>query len=162
MFDDTGYNVCESHATLLAQQSQLLEERRLAQMFPKGSPELSVPKGFERVETKRGVFHFDPVRISAAHVKEVSDMRRENELLALGPFNKADVVERLREGERLFAVTERTVAGLEIKAVVGTTSMLSFQIEALEASKSPQSIVAVELLDQVLAKRWAAHEQEAH
>jgi hypothetical protein len=148
--NDTGMNVPESVQTLRAQQEQLLAGRRLAQMFPLGTKELSLPDGFERVETPRGVFHFHPTVISKREVRWWSSMRRENALLGLGPYNKEDIVGL---GEPILTVTERTPDGVEVKAAAGTQSTLPAQLTTFEKLKTPGNIVTVEDLPMVLAKR---------
>lgn len=142
--NDTGLNIPESLETLRAQQRQLLDGRRLAQMFPLRSAELPLPVGFERVVTDRGVFHFNPAMVSKDDVRVLSGVRRENVLLGLGPYNKADIMEMFRNGEPLLVVTERHPNGIEVKAALGTPTTAPRQLGALEQSKTPGNIVAVE------------------
>lgn len=146
-------NIRERTSTLRAQQQQLIEGRRPAQMFPVNTKELPVPKGFQRVATSRGVFHFNPRLTSRDEVLQVSAEKRENLLLGLGPYNKADIIAKHREGEALFAITERTPEGVEVKAAAGSTTTLLTQIAVFEHSKSPGNVIAIEEPTTVLAKR---------
>lgn len=155
MFDDTGLNVPERSETLLAQQQQLIEGRRPAQMFPLNSPELPLPAGCERVTTERGVFHFNPRLTSEDEIRRLSASNRENEVLGLGPYNKADIFNRASTGQAVLVVTERTPDGTEVKAAVGTPNTAPVQIAVLECSKSPGSVIAIERLSGVLAHRIA-------
>jgi hypothetical protein len=148
--DDTGKNIPESVQTLCAQQEQLLAGRRLAQMFPLLTEELPLPNGFERVETRRGVFHFDPQFITRDEVIRLSAAHRENLLLGFGPYNKEDII---RLGKPVLIVTERTRDGVEVKAAVGTQGTLPEQLAVFEKSKTPGNVIAIEDLLMVLAKR---------
>lgn len=146
-------NICEGMGSLLAQQHQLIEGLRPAQMFPLNSRELPVPDGFDRVETPRGAFHFNPKMVTEDRIRKLSALCRENELLAFGPYNKADVIERESRGEAIVVITERTPDGVEVKAVVGTTSTLPAQIKVIEQTKSPGNIIGIEDAESVLAER---------
>lgn len=152
-FTDTGLNLPEPKATLLAQQEQLLQRKRFAQMFPLKTAELSLPDGFARIETKRGVFHFDPGSMAPETIQMLSEIERENILLGLGPYNKTDIAKRVLEGEKPLAVTERTANGVEVKAVVGTGRTAGSQKAALEKQKLDGSKIEIETLDQVLTWR---------
>lgn len=151
--DDTGQNVQEGMQTLRAQQEQLVRGFRAVQMFPVGTKELPLPEGFERVETPRGVFHVNPGFFNKSQVRCLSAMLRENVLLGMGPYNKADVMQRHKGGEPLVVVTERTPDGVEVKAVVGTMGTVPTQLVALEATKTPGNLIAVEHPLDALAKR---------
>lgn len=153
MPDDTGMNIRETVGTLLAQQQQLIDGLRPAQMFPVGTPELPVPYGFDRVETGRGVFHFNPRMISMGGVVRLSKSHRENVILGLGPYSKIEVLELMNSGEAPLVVTERTPDGVEVKAALGTQSTLPSQVSALEQQKTPGNIIATEYLRWVLDHR---------
>jgi hypothetical protein len=71
---DTGINIAESPATLRAQQRQLMEGRRDAQMFPAGTPELPVPAGFARHSNARGAFHYRADRLSPQTIDSLNGM----------------------------------------------------------------------------------------
>lgn len=151
--DDTGLNRPERGEDLRAQQQQLVAGNRKAQMFPVGTAELPLPEGMQRVETSRGVFHFDPRQMTADEILSASKNGRENEVLGLGPFNKADVQRRVEHGEQPAAVVERGQAGEELRAAVVTPSTAPATVEALEAGKGEGSTVRVEPLEETLAKR---------
>lgn len=147
---DTGKNIPESKATLMLQQQQLVQLRRLAQMFPIGTDELALPVGFKRVKTTRGVFHYNPMLVSKDEVIRLSEDGRENLLLGLGPYSKKDV-DLLNEP--YVVVTERTPEGVEVKAALGTPTTAPGQVRELEITKSPGNVIAVEELTIVLLKR---------
>lgn len=152
--DDTGMNVPEDESSLYAQQEQLLEGRRLAQMFPIGTPELPLPDGFERVETPRGVFHFDPDMITAEDIIEISAQGRENEVLGLGPHSKDDVLDdAMATGEKPFAITERDRDGNEVRASASTSNTLADQADHILRTARPDHTVNLEPMDGVLEKR---------
>ncbi|MBS0229466.1 MAG: hypothetical protein JSS23_12345 [Proteobacteria bacterium] len=155
--DDTGQNIPEPSATLKAQQEQMREGRRPAMMFPKGTPEsLAVPEGFERVETPRGIFHFDPSQVTADTVRELSGAGRENEILGLGSQSKPDAMKRAMAGDPPTVVTERTPGGVEVKGAVSTQSTTPKTVAELDALKTPGNTVAVETPQQTLLARLAA------
>lgn len=149
--NDTGQNVPESRATLKAQQNQLIAGERAAQMFPKGTREMPLPPGMERVETERGIFHFDPKKTTAKKITEASAAGRENELLGLGSFSKADIEQR--QGERNVTIVERTPDGTEVRAAVGTESTADQQRAEMERGKSPGNTVSFETAEQTLDGR---------
>jgi hypothetical protein len=153
---DTGRNVPERQQDLLAQQKQLTEGRRVAQMFPLGTKELALPEGFARVETPRGVFHFDPDQITADEILSASKQGRENLILGLGPYGKQEVEKRAAAGEPVAVVTERGPQGEELRAAVATPSTEPETRQAIEAGKSPESTVQVEPLAEVLERRVEA------
>lgn len=151
---DTGRNVPETQKTLLAQQAQLLEGRRAAQMFPEGTAELDLPAGMARLETERGVFHYDPRKLSEDAIRKVSTAGRENEILGLGPDSKADVEKRAAAtGEPLVAVSERMPDGTEVKTAAATTGTAPATAATLNATKTPGNTVQVEPIDRSVKER---------
>ena len=152
--DDTGTNLPESPATLDAQARAVLEKRQRAMMFAKGTKEGALPQGLARVETPRGVFHFDPEQIDAREIEQASARGRENEVLGLGPASKAEVQARARQnGEAIAAVVERTPAGVEVKAAVATPSTAPAALREMNARKAPESRVQIEPIPEVLSGR---------
>lgn len=143
----------ESDDTLLAQQDQLLNGERGVQMFPKGTPELPMPEGLGRAETARGAFHFDPSRFTAQGVAGASNAGRENELLDLGPFSKADIVKLIEQGAKPLVLVERTPDGVEVRAALGAEETLPAQREAMERAKSPENKISVEEFGDVVEGR---------
>ena len=150
---DTGMNVPETPQTQSAQQQSVAEGRRPAAMFPKGSQEPPLPPGMQRVETPRGVFHYDPAQTTPIRIKQLSRMGRENEILGLGPVSKDDAAARMAAGEPPLAVTERQPNGTEVKAAVGTPSTAPAQAAAIAAGAAPGNAVGVEPLESVIAQR---------
>jgi N12 class adenine-specific DNA methylase len=148
--NDTGQNVPESRATLKAQQNQLIKGERVAQMFPKGTREMPLPPGMERVETPRGIFHFNPKKADAASITKASSEGRENELLGLGSFTKEDIAGRA--GPEL-TVVERDADGTEIRAAVGKPDTVEQQRAEMEKGKGPGNTVSIETPQQTLDGR---------
>jgi hypothetical protein len=151
--DDTGQNAPERPDTLAAQQDQVSAGRKTAVMFPRGTPELAVQPGMERIDTPRGAFHFNPRAIGPEDILRLSDAGRENQVLGLGPFNKDDIARRVAAGEPPVAIVERTPEGKEVKSAVGTHLTAPQQQAAFEASKTPGNIVSLEPVDSVLSDR---------
>ena len=152
--DDTGITVPETYESLLAQQRQLIEGRRVAQMFPVGTEELPLPPGMERIETRRGVFHFDPMRVSAKEVVAASESHRENEVLGLGPMSKDDVAGVMRDtGEKPVSIVERDPMGNEVRGSLATPSTVEAQSDTILRTADPKNTVDVEPVEDVVAQR---------
>lgn len=152
--DDTGSNLPETPDSLKAQQHEVLVGRRPAMMFPAGTPELPLPQGLRRVETPRGVFHFDPLQISAQDIADASAEGRENEILGLGPLSKDDVIEEsLRTGEKPVAITQRDKMGNEIRSSLATPSSIPDQSDEILRSAPDDHSVDVEPVGDVLRGR---------
>lgn len=125
--------VPETTATLMHQQQALIEGRRACQMFPTGTTPLPLPKGMDEIETKRGVFHFNPDEIDAVSIVSASDAGEENLLLNLGPYSKAEVMREAMKGGKdneLVCVVERAESGEEVLAAV-TVAKWADEIKAL-------------------------------
>jgi hypothetical protein len=158
---DTAKNVPESLKTLLLQQDQLARGLRPAVMFPTGTEEVGLPERMKRIETPRGVFHFNPEQVSAERIKALSAEGRENELLGLGPVSKPEAEARAAAtGEPLVTVTERSPDRTEVKAAVGTTGTSAAQAAALEATKTPGNTIRVETPGQTIIERQRARQAE--
>lgn len=147
--------VPESRLTLVEQQRQLLEGDRAVQMFPKGHPELTLPRGLQRLVVNGDVFHYDKKRISPKTIIEASKAGRENELLDLGPISKNDTAKRVAKGERPVAVVERTPEGVEARAAAGTHKTAAKQVAAMNRAKSARNAVSVERPEHTIAQRLA-------
>lgn len=145
--------IAESPETLRIQQRQLLEGRRAVQMFPTGTPELPLPPGLERHVSARGVFHYRQERISTSQIESLSRLGRENEILNLGPFSKADIVDRVNAGEKLLCLTERTANGTEVRSAAATASTIPIQRQYFETTREPNSSIEIRGLVDVLAQR---------
>lgn len=159
---DTGMNVPESLETLKAQQQQLIDGRRPAMMFPAGSQEaLQVPEGFARVETPRGIFHFDPDQITPDQIQAASAAGKENEILGLGPVSKPEAMARAAQGDPLVSVTERTPDGTEVKGALATKATADQVRKALQEAANPDSEISVESPeDTILARIQARNEKK--
>lgn len=134
----------ETPETLKLQQRQLLNGHRRVQMFPRGTPELPLPRGMNRTEHANGSFHYDPRRINEHDIHRLSSAGRENDMLDLGPYSKDDVLKRMQGGEVPVAVVERHPDGTEARAAIGTHTTADRQMAAMNRSKSPGHIVRVE------------------
>jgi hypothetical protein len=152
-FDDTGLNEPEPMATLLMQQERLTSGKRCAQMFPKGTPELPLPTGMARIETPRGIFHFNAGKISADHIRRLSKSGRENVILELGPYSKSDVVERLEAGEKFVVIAEYMADGTELRAAAGTETTAPIQRMYFERTKADGSTIISGPLPPRIARR---------
>lgn len=154
---DTGLNVPEAPQSIPEQIKQIGIGDRKAAMFPKGTvvpaDALGGRKDLRKHRTARGTFIYDPKLTNPAEIQKLSKLGRENELLGLGPVSKPAAVADAAAGATPVAVTERTPAGVEVKAAAGTTATLPEQRAALEASKTPGNVVAVETPQQVIAGR---------
>lgn len=155
---DTGRCVQESLATLQAQQRQLVDGRRPAQMFPLGTKELPLPDGFARHENARGVFHFAPSRLSGSDIDTLSREGRENEILLLGPYSKPEITWRVVNArEHPVCVCERTPDGIELRSAAGTVETVPEQVCYFEATKdNPRNVVSVSELLPVILNRIAS------
>jgi len=150
---DTGQNVPERATDLRAQQKQLVQGDRAVQMFPTGTKELPLPKNMQRVETPRGVFHYNPRRMTADEILSKSQAGQENQLLGLGPYSKREVERRAAAGEPVAVVTERGPKGEELRAALATESTAAETRAAMEAGKSNDSTVQLEKLGETLTRR---------
>jgi len=154
---DTGMNVPESPEALQAQQREVAAGRKPAVMFPRGTPELPLVAGLERVVTDRGVFHFDPLQVTAEDIVQASREGRENEVLGLGPLSKGDVAsESMMSGEPPVAITQRDPMGREVRASMATPSTVGIQADTMLRSAPPDHDIDVEPIDGVLEQRGVA------
>lgn len=143
----------ESEATLAEQRKQLISGDRKAVLYPKGTKPGKLPKGMKSVTVpKIGTFHFNDAQILKEEVVAAAREDRINEVLGLGPFNKAEVA--ATPGPEM-AVAERTPQGVEVRAAGATPITAPIQQAAMEAGKTPGNIVAPEPIDQTLARRAA-------
>lgn len=140
---DTGTCVPESNATLAIQQDQLKRGKRCVQMFPLGTDELPLPTGFARLETNRGIFHYDDKVISEGKIRALSSHGKENVFLNLGPFCKAEIAERIQDGEKLTFVTEYAPGNVEVRCAAGTNKTSDFQREFFERTKDAGNVIVV-------------------
>lgn len=147
----------ESKATLAAQQKQLVDGHRRAQLFPKGHLELKVPKGMGRIKTKNGdVWHFNPKKVKASQIVKASNAGRENDILDLGPVTKEEAVQRAAGGEVPVAVVERDENGTEVRGSAATDKTAHAQMAVIERAKSPEHTVGIENPEDVIKGRYAS------
>ena len=149
--------VPETPQTLIAQQQQLLQGHRRAQLFPHGTPELPVPHGVARATTEAGAIHYNPHHINAETVHHLASGGRLNELLDLGPVTKDEAMRRIHEGEHPVAVVERNEHGHEVRAALGTHLTAMDQLHAMHRTKSPGHTITLEHPDHVVARRIQHH-----
>lgn len=158
---DTDRNVPEELKTLQFQQKQLIDGKRSVQMFPNGTEELECPKFYKRYKTSRGVFHYDPRKITAYQIHQLSSEGRENEFLNLGPYNKTDIFARMGRGEKLVFITELTKDGIEIRSAAGTTETINDQQKYFHATMEPNSVIIIGMPPQRVLKRFARDQNDA-
>jgi Large polyvalent protein associated domain 39 len=142
----------EAPATLEAQRQQLVNGERSVVMYPQGTPPGPLPKGMAPVVIKGNVFHYDPNRITEAEIRQAALEGRENEILGLGPFNKADVM--AAPGPEM-VVAERTPDGTEVRAAAAKPATAPIQQAAMEQGATPGNIVATEPVAETIAGRIA-------
>jgi hypothetical protein len=150
----------ESRGTLVAQQRQLVDGNRKAQMFPRGTEELPVPRGMKRVATEKGAFHYNPRQISEQRVRRLSARGRENELLNLGPVTKTEAVQRAIRGEFPLSVVERQGDGTEVRTALGTDRTADRQYRAMVRTKTPGNRIQIEPTQTQLAGRLIDRSRE--
>jgi hypothetical protein len=156
---DTRKNLAETTATLQAQQKQLLAGRRAAQMFPVDAQgnvtnELPVPEGMRRLETERGVFHYNPQQITADEIFSASAKGAENRALALGSTSKPEAEKAAaKNNEPLVTITERTPEGTEVRSSVINQSAAARTQAEMQPGLTPGNTLAVETPEQTLAGR---------
>jgi hypothetical protein len=154
-YTDTGLCVPESLATLAVQQAQLVAGKRPVQMFPVGTPELTIPKDMGRYRNTRGVFHFRPDQIHVGKIAALSGEGRENEFLMLGPISKPEVAKRILAGESLVCITEHTPEGIEVRSAAGTDKTIDEQRKYFERTKEIGNAITIGEMPQVIRARLA-------
>lgn len=111
------------------------------------------------VRTKDGVLFYNSRKklngqpLNKARVKIYEVDGRRNELLGLGPFNKAEVV---ANGEADRGVVERTPEGVAVKEVAANEETAPEQIQALEELAPEGNTIEVAPAEEVIAERQAA------
>lgn len=144
------FTIPETPATLLLQQIALIAGRKAVQMFPVGSVELPVPAKFERVETPRGAFHYNPRKITAKQIVEASVTGRENAILGMGPYSKADV---MAADSPWCAVVERAPDGTEVLAALSNAQWAGEVMIEMKRNAGPGHVVTIESNDLVIRDR---------
>lgn len=121
-------------------------------MFPRGTRELGLPEGMRRLETPRGVFHFNPELITEEEILRVSAEERENEILELGPFSKREILARVERGERLMLISEYTMKGVEVRSAVGTEKTIEEQHSYFERTKGEEGFIVMGVVPERVMK----------
>lgn len=146
----------ESQNTLKAQQKQMIDGHRRAQLFPRGHQEIERPKGISRIKMPNGdVFHYAAGRVSPKQLLAASKHGRENDVLDLGPFTKHQAIEGAKRGERPVAIVERNPKGVEVRAAAGTHKTANLQIASMNKTKSPGHSMNIEHPAHTIAQRSA-------
>jgi hypothetical protein len=141
--NDVGQNAPEDIATLLHQQNELMNGERFVQMFPAGTYEIPMLVGTARYTNDRGIFHYWPNKITEELIELFSSQGRENELLRLGPYSKADIAKRLENGEKLVFITEYSPMNVEIRSAAGTDQTCAEQKAYFEQTMHPGNHIVV-------------------
>lgn len=152
--------VAESPETIAIQRDALVAGKRMAVLYPWGT-EIPAEVGggrFKRVHIPNlGVIDYDSRKINGATVRTVAKLGKLNEVLDLGPANKADVAQSIEAGSPEVAVTERTPDGVEVKAAAGTEEIAPDQLATFEQTKAdPANEVQVETPAEVIQSREEA------
>jgi len=168
--------VPESDATLREQQAALLDptNAREAMIYPKGVKPFALPDQTRYGQTKLKdgrVVQYDKQGPNALTPKKIGAYARSdrlNQLLQLGPVPQTEAVQQSVAGAAEPAVvTERAPSsvpgepGVDRKAAEGTTATAPAQAEALEATKTPDSMVQVETHAETLGDRFKKARDEA-
>jgi hypothetical protein len=150
----------EAPKTLDLQQQKLIAGEVPAQMFTPGEPELPLPPGMKRVETAKGVFHYNPKAkfngkaLSEGKLRALVARGEENQILGLGDKTKAQVgAEAAAKNEPVVAVTERTPEGTEVKAAAASESDAPRIADQIQENASEGNTVQTEAPEQVVQQR---------
>jgi len=160
-----GTTVPESRSAFQAQVEQLVNGQRAAVVFPKGTKAADMPPqpaGMLRASGgMKGVaaVYFDPKSgLTHADVRKAVQEGRINEIIGIGPYNKADIAEKIQAGEPAVGVVGRDQAGNEVKSAIGTPSTVPEQ--AAEIGRDPNLTVSVEHPAETLKAREDARAAE--
>ena len=157
---DTGTNLQQPAADLLAEQEELISGQRAVQMFPTNTTPLKLPKGMKKSKTSRGVFHYNPdamlpngSKVTEGLIQRLSAMGRENELLGLGDRTKQEVAAAAPAEGGVTTVNEVTPAGDTVKSVATTVADADRQAQMLSENAAPENKVEIKPTAQALAPR---------
>ena len=158
----------EAPKTLDLQQQKLIAGEVPAQMFTPGEPELPLPPGMKRVETAKGVFHYNPKakfngkNLSEGKLRALVARGEENQILGLGDKTKAQVgAEAAAKSEPIVAVVERSPEGTEVKAAAASESDAPRIAEQIQENASPGHTTTVEPAAPVVEARKAQTDAQA-
>lgn len=165
---DTGTNLQQPAADLLAEQEELISGQRAVQMFPTNTTPLKLPKGMKKSKTSRGVFHYNPdamlpngSKVTEGLIQRLSAMGKENELLGLGDRTKQDVADNASKEGGVTTVNEVTPAGDTVKSVASTVADADRQAQMLSENAAPENKVEIKPTEQALGPRVLRDVSEA-
>ena len=165
---DTGTNLQQPAADLLAEQEELISGQRAVQMFPTNTTPLKLPKGMKKSKTSRGVFHYNPdamlpngSKVTEGLIQRLSAMGRENELLGLGDRTKQEVAAAAPVEGGVTTVNEVTPAGDTVKSVATTVADADRQAQMLSENAAPENKVEIKPTEQALGPRVLRDVSEA-
>ena len=151
----------EPQGQLNDQRQQLADGERKAVLYTPGEkipPEIA---GMKRIPTDAGIVDFNPSLIKPVEILRLVAERRENELLDLGPHNKAAVAESVGRGAEPVGVRTVSEEGAPIREAASTTELAKETAAHMEATrKGNEAGVEVVPEHQVLADRQARVAQE--
>jgi hypothetical protein len=157
---DTGTNLQQPNADLLAEQKELISGQRAVQMFPTNTTPLPLPKGMKKSKTSRGIFHYKPNatlpdgrKVTDGLIQQLSAAGRENELLGLGDRTKQEVAAAAPGEGGVTTVSETTPEGARVRSVAATAADAERQAQMLQETSAPDNRVTIETPPVALAPR---------
>ena len=157
---DTGTNLQQPNADLLAEQKELIGGQRAVQMFPTNTTPLPLPKGMKKSKTSRGIFHYKPNatlpdgrKVTDGLIQQLSAAGRENELLGLGDRTKQEVDAAAPAEGGVTTVSEVTPEGARVRSVASTAADAERQAQMLQENAAPGNKVVKEPSEEALAPR---------
>jgi len=157
---DTGTNLQQPAADLLAEQEELISGQRAVQMFPTNTAPLDLPEGMKKTKTRRGIFHYNPNatlpdgrKVTEGLIQQLSAKGRENELLGLGDRSKQEVAAAAPSEGGDTVVSEMTPEGARVRSAAATVADAERQAQAMRETAAPQNNVVIEPTEQALASR---------
>lgn len=137
----------EQPATLNLQLADLQAGKRPAMLFTPGEQELPLPKGFERHETKAGVFFYNPAVFSPKELDAAVANDTVGTVLGYG------IPAKPATEQTVGAVTVRTPEGTEKQSVLTDPQHLPAVVAAAQQAANPGDTLAVEPPANVLIDR---------
>lgn len=157
---DTGTNLQQPSADLLAEQEELISGRRAVQMFPTNTAPLDLPEGMKKTKTRRGIFHYNPNatlpdgrKVTEGLIQQLSAKGRENELLGLGDRTKQEVAAAAPSEDGVTVVSEMTPGGARVRSAAATVADAERQAQGMRETAAPENNVVIEPSEQALASR---------
>lgn len=136
--------VPEAPPTIEAQLSQFTDKQRDVIRFENVDqvPD-DLPKGVKEYEADDGSIWWYRGKVTGRQIKKSIKDKTENELLGLGPFNKADVANDVAAGGEPTAAVARAPDGTEVAAAATTDRLAEPTVDALEEA-NPGATVTLE------------------